>query len=63
MVLILCIACLYFSYHFFQPLNNKANVICNLLEAVEQGDFSLRGSTQGRGMADNNPPCGGGLLR
>lgn len=49
-VLILCVTALYFGYHFFQQLHNKVNVISNLLEAVEQEDFSLRGSTKGRGI-------------
>lgn len=49
-VLILSVASLYCSYHFFQQLKNKVNVICNLLEAVEQEDFSLRGGTKGHGI-------------
>ncbi|WP_127959813.1 sensor histidine kinase [Serratia microhaemolytica] len=49
-LLMLCVATLYCSYHFFQQLNSRVNVICNLLEAVEQQDFSLRGSTKENGI-------------
>lgn len=51
-VLILAVTSLYSGYHFFLQLNNKVNVISNLLEAVEQEDFSLRGSTKGRDIFD-----------
>ncbi len=47
---ILCVTLVYFSYHFFQQLLYKINVISNLLEAVEQEDFSLRGVTSGEGV-------------
>ncbi|KNH29543.1 histidine kinase [Pseudomonas syringae] len=46
---VLCVTTVYFCYHFFQQLIYKINVISNLLEAVEQEDFSLRGVTNGAG--------------
>lgn len=46
---VLCVTMVYFCYHFFQQLLYKINVISNLLEAVEQEDFSLRGVSSGAG--------------
>ncbi|MFJ4389512.1 sensor histidine kinase [Pseudomonas soli] len=47
---VLGVTLVYFCYHFFQQLVYKVNVISNLLEAVEQQDFSLRGVTTGVGV-------------
>ncbi|QXH58081.1 sensor histidine kinase [Pseudomonas maumuensis] len=47
---VLGVMLVYFCYHFFQQLIYKVNVISNLLEAVEQEDFSLRGVTTGVGV-------------
>jgi two-component system nitrogen regulation sensor histidine kinase NtrY len=48
---VLCVTLVYFSYHFFQQLIYKINVISNLLEAVEQGRFQpARGDHWGGGL-------------
>ncbi|QWA13213.1 PAS domain-containing protein [Sodalis ligni] len=49
-LLLLCVMLIYFCYHFFQQLIYKINVVSNLLEAVEQEDFTLRGVASGQGV-------------
>ncbi|GAB7258948.1 hypothetical protein DZS_04530 [Dickeya ananatis] len=48
-VFIIFLCLIYSSFTFSERLNGKIHVVSNLLEALEQENFSLRGVTKGSG--------------
>ncbi|ATO35571.1 Sensor protein FixL [Dickeya dianthicola] len=52
-VFIIFLCLVYSSFTFSERLNGKIHVVSNLLEALEQENFSLRGVTKGKGAFDN----------
>ncbi|WP_192456340.1 sensor histidine kinase [Musicola keenii] len=50
-IIVLCL--IYSSFTFSERLNARIHVVSNLLEALGQENFSLRGVTKGKGAFDN----------